>query len=646
MSLLTSYYTGVTGLRTSQQAINTTAHNLSNVYTDGYVRQQAQFADSSYITFGQSSVNTMQIGSGVYGAKTQHYRDILLDKAYRTQSGREGYYSSQYEAMEEVQTILGELNQEAFQTTLKDIWSAVNEVAKTPDSMVARASLVMHAENFINRAKEVYDDLTNYQTRINEKIETSVERINELGDRISELNKLIMSIEAPDVEQAMDYRDERDNLIDELGGLISIVYQEDENGYITIRAEGEEFVTKGGCFHMGVEQLNGADGSVFTTPVWPQNGGKAVYNLAVEIDAGHDNDIGLLKGYVQARGGYQATYKDIPHIANPPQEADYKDANGVLDQEAFEAAVEKYWNEDYVGYQNEVNEYNSFVGNSVLMKVEAMFDQLVNQVVTLLNDSLCPNVQQTIAAGTTLTIPKGAIYNQLDENMKKAMEAAGITKDDFNAKGVAEQEITFTLQEDVEITGLDLKNTGYGMDENRTPGTELFSRMDTTSRYTILTDGEGNEIYLYNPNNEFGTEGVYTVSNLVINKVVLDDYSFIPMTTKDGKVDMKKGQDILDAWNAASINLNPDNMTPKDINDYYDAMVAIIANDGYVYREISTNQASAVSSLDAARTSFTGVSSNDELTNLIKFQNAYNANSRYINAIDEMLDVLINRVGA
>ncbi len=40
-----------------------------------------------------------------------------------------------------------------------------------------------------------------------------------------------------------------------------------------------------------------------------------------------------------------------------------------------------------------------------------------------------------------------------------------------------------------------------------------------------------------------------------------------------------------------------------------------------------------------------GVSSSEELTNMIKFQNAYNAASRYINAINEMLGHIIEKLG-
>ena len=46
-----------------------------------------------------------------------------------------------------------------------------------------------------------------------------------------------------------------------------------------------------------------------------------------------------------------------------------------------------------------------------------------------------------------------------------------------------------------------------------------------------------------------------------------------------------------------------------------------------------------------ARQQIIGVSSDEELSNMIKFQNAFNASSRYINAISEMLAHLINTLG-
>ena len=63
------------------------------------------------------------------------------------------------------------------------------------------------------------------------------------------------------------------------------------------------------------------------------------------------------------------------------------------------------------------------------------------------------------------------------------------------------------------------------------------------------------------------------------------------------------------------------------------------ANDAY------NVEVSLVLEADTARMEVTSVSENEELTNMIKFQHAYNASARMITTVDEMIDVIINRMG-
>lgn len=78
---------------------------------------------------------------------------------------------------------------------------------------------------------------------------------------------------------------------------------------------------------------------------------------------------------------------------------------------------------------------------------------------------------------------------------------------------------------------------------------------------------------------------------------------------------------------------------------YYDDLVAQIANSGSAFRCIYENQQNTLEATYNAREQIVGVSSDEELSNMIKFQNAYNASSRYINAISEMLEHIINTLG-
>ena len=74
-------------------------------------------------------------------------------------------------------------------------------------------------------------------------------------------------------------------------------------------------------------------------------------------------------------------------------------------------------------------------------------------------------------------------------------------------------------------------------------------------------------------------------------------------------------------------------------------MIIQVGNTGDVLRGISENQQMTVDNTYAAREQVHGVSSDEEMSNMIMFQNAYNASSRYINVISELLEHIISTLG-
>jgi len=75
---------------------------------------------------------------------------------------------------------------------------------------------------------------------------------------------------------------------------------------------------------------------------------------------------------------------------------------------------------------------------------------------------------------------------------------------------------------------------------------------------------------------------------------------------------------------------------------------SICAEVGVISQEsvrMVNNQETLLNELENKRQSISGVSLDEEMTNMIKFQHAYNAASRYITTIDEALDLIINRMG-
>lgn len=144
-------FIGVSGLQSSQNALNTTANNLANVDTTGYVRQQVLFTDRNYVTFNETTaVSKQQSGLGVYIGDVIHSRDVFLDRSYRTESGRQAFYAATYEATNEVETYFQEMEGRAFQDALEDFWTSFQELYKTPDDSVSQNLVVQKAQLFLS----------------------------------------------------------------------------------------------------------------------------------------------------------------------------------------------------------------------------------------------------------------------------------------------------------------------------------------------------------------------------------------------------------------------------------------------------------------------------------------------------------------
>lgn len=548
MPLMGSLYIGVSGLQTGQNVLNSTAHNLTNIDTKGYTRQQPLLGSRSYITVSKNprAVSNQQYGLGVNFSAVRQVRDYFLDKTYRKESGRSMFYEVSTETMEQVETILGEMNGEDFQTSLTNLWTAVQELAKDPSSSVTQGLLVQRASEFLDRAGAVADDLKDYQDSLNRKVKENVTTINKYGNQILELNKQIQRIEAAGIEHANDLRDTRNQILDELGKLCKMNYSEDYYGNITVQIEGTDFVKGGMCYEIGL-QTDATTG--FYTLFWPQNAEYTVmadgtrsydithakvFDLDQTVSSTMDTDIGGLKAILLARGDHRANYSDIE-----------KDYDGI--------------------------------SQSIIMNMQAEFDQLIHNVATKINEVLA------------------------------------------NASDA---------------------ERGYLCDKDGSP-IQLFKKV-TSDGWTKQTDAAGNTTWKYMEEDYDNTDTMYTLGNLKINNNLLQEPSMLGFKLADGKADYDTAEALKSAFTEEAYHLNPNVQKKTTFVDYYSDLVSQVANSGSVFRSIYENQEATVEATFSAREQVIGVSSDEELSNMIKFQNAYNAASRYINVISEMLEHVIN----
>ena len=88
------------------------------------------------------------------------------------------------------------------------------------------------------------------------------------------------------------------------------------------------------------------------------------------------------------------------------------------------------------------------------------------------------------------------------------------------------------------------------------------------------------------------------------------------------------------------------NLSGKAADQAYNAFVTQIGGDVQTAQSTQQTSQSLLSAISNQRQSISGVSLDEEMTNLIQYQQAYQASARVMNAIDETLNTLINQVGA
>ncbi len=536
MSLMGSLYVGTSGLQTSQNALNTTAHNMSNIDTIGYTRQQVQQGTRIYNTISKngSAISYQQIGLGVNYSHVKQIRDYFLDRSYRRESGRSAFYDVSYSAVEEVQDLFQELNGESFSESIQNLWGSVQELAKDPGNAVNQGVFVQRCNEFLTRAKSVYNGLNEYQDNLNYQVMQQVDTMNAYAERIMELNQEILKIECGQVERANDLRDERNQLVDELSAMGSISCKQDVDGNFLIKLEGMDFV-KADSYNKISLYTDEATG--FYTPYWEQLAkptadnvptrdsiaGAELYDMTQTISTDLNTDIGALKSMLFARGTKRATYKDL----------------------------------EQPGYDTDISQ-------SILMNVQAEFDQLIHEIATSIN--------------------------------KVFADAA-----------------------------------------------EAETKKNPDSKY--MRDEAGNPYTIFNTQSGGANEADFTIANLIINGEIKQAPSLLGFKKDDEIIDQDTADTLKEIFTENKYTLNPNVKTKVNFITYYDNLVSQVGNTGSALREISANQEITVDNIAAAREQVLGVSSDEELSNMIMFQNAYNASSRYINVISELLEHIITTLG-
>lgn len=233
-----------TALTVSQKAINLTGHNISNANTEGYTRQRliVNSIEPASIHARLSQVGKGSVGGGVEVTLVDQIRSDYLDRQFRNQNSRLGYWQTRADELEYIETVINELSEDSsISTAMADFFDSLSDLAADPVSEEIRTTVQQNALKMTETFNQYYDQLVELQNSYNQSMKLTVDEVNDLLKGIATYNEQVFAYELSG-EKANELRDKRNLMIDQLSSLINVTTSEAADGTLTVSCEGVDLV--------------------------------------------------------------------------------------------------------------------------------------------------------------------------------------------------------------------------------------------------------------------------------------------------------------------------------------------------------------------------------------------------------------------
>ena len=661
---------GYSGLLNYQAALNTTGHNISNVKTKGYTRQEvtqtAARALRTHMKYGMA-------GAGVETVSIEQIRNVYYDIKYWNNRSDLGQYSMKSVYMKQIENyfkdnddkdrqVLGFnsiFNKNFFET-------AMESLEDNPGDVSVRNSFVGTAGSLTEYFNEMASNLERLQKDVNEEIRDKVDEINSISTQIATLNQQINMVEVRGT-MANDLRDKRNLLIDQLSAIVSVevteipVYNTNDpdnptgmNRYI-VSIDGGHTLVDGYerkelyCVSREVgNKVNQSDAEGLYDIYWKHTG--------MKFEPTGNASSGELKGLFEMRDGNNDEYFHGTITECTKDTVTVEDENGNPVQKDVVTEMKVQVDNEYLTDLNKskLNATGSIMINGISYKysgwtyeAKEVIDPGTNQPV-IDPDTLKPKMEYTytfqLESDELQEVPTIELMNRVNQKAQigKPVDYQGVP---YYMAQMNEWVRNFARAfNDVEGKGEDMygeKLAKYDDDGNLLDFRSFFVAKDPTD-----------------------SEHEYNFMNGHSTKVSTKDDSYYQMTAATFSVNTEI---VKDPRKMSTTATNGD--THLDANDIVQELEQIRTNkDMMVFRgcssseflqvilgDVALNSSSAYSfeenyeNIDAAistqRMSVSGVDEDEEGINLVKFQHAYDLSAKMIQIMTEVYDRLILQTG-
>ncbi|MFV9654421.1 flagellar hook-associated protein FlgK [Pseudomonas sp. NY15366] len=227
---------GLSGLAANKTSLAVTGHNIVNVNTPGFSRQDSvqatrvpQFSGAGYIGSGTTLVDVRRIYNEFLSTQVRSSTALNAD----TQA-----YLSQINQLDSL--LAGSTT--GVTPGLQKLFSALQTAAEDPANIPARQLVLSEAEGLAKRFNTVYDRLFEQNSFINKQLSAVTDQVNQLATSIASYNDAI-AIASANGRAPNDLLDAREEAVRKLSEFVGVtVVPQDDNSYNLFIGSGQPLV--------------------------------------------------------------------------------------------------------------------------------------------------------------------------------------------------------------------------------------------------------------------------------------------------------------------------------------------------------------------------------------------------------------------
>lgn len=609
------FSTALSALQANQKRLDITGQNLANMNTTGYTRQQLKTSSFNYTNPISHYTNGSEISVG-FGVKMEavtQIRDPYLDAQYRSQMSKSSYTDSIQTSLEQLSRFLDESHISGIRSAFDDIQACLQSITdpKSVNDPIYESELrskMQALTNLLNDGARQIEDAEKAEfSKLSGKgtsEQGDVERVNNILEQIGRLNRQIKQNQIYN-QPNLELMDERNVLLDEL------------SSYVPIEVSYYKDYVLDGRHSSGLENDKGAyyydsNNNPIGKRDWPDD-------LRVEMTYldkdGKQQKMTLVEG-TKGTGDDNIGRLEIVKNTDPSKNAE-------------------------IDYPTDIA--LKFTGPNIDKTSTATpppkEEVLISYAKAVPADPNNPNDTGKPATITQFPSNSGSIQASLDMLWKDGSTSSPALNDKNGYQYYMNQLDTLAQS----FAGV--MNTLNNLYETNKTQILLVDKTSTTQNGNGITAANiGISQSWINGDTHISMKGD-NATDTVMNMLEAMSASYPYSKLKD-----KNGNILFDGKNNSVIgnqttNDALSNMKNNTFADFINHVSTVLANDTYNNNNSLKTNVTVLNGIQDSRDSISGVSLDEEASNMMMYMSAYNAASRLMTTLDEALNTLINGTG-